>query len=89
MIKTNVDKLIKLSVMGEIISPTLRQIYKVSATGTPFVLPSVGGITYNLRVGDPAVGWEADHVEPGISLENKRLTVRGALQTHVSMCFHV
>jgi hypothetical protein len=71
VIKTNVDKLIKLSVMGEIISPTLRQIYKVSATGTPFVLPSVGGITYNLRVGDPAVGWEADHVEPGISLENK------------------
>jgi hypothetical protein len=31
----------------------------------------VGGITYNLRVGDPACGWEADHVEPCVSAENK------------------
>ena len=31
----------------------------------------MGGITYNLRVGDPAGGWEADHVEPCISVENK------------------
>lgn len=35
------------------------------------VLPGVGGITYNVRVGDPACGWEADHVEPGVSVENK------------------
>jgi hypothetical protein len=35
------------------------------------VLPGVGGITYNIRVGDPACGWEADHVEPGVSVENK------------------
>ncbi len=71
MLKTNADKLIKISVMGEIISPTLRQPYKVSASGAPFVLPGVGGITYNLRVGDSAVGWMADHAEPGVSLENK------------------
>jgi hypothetical protein len=31
----------------------------------------VGGITYNIRVGDPACGWMADHVEPGVSLENR------------------
>jgi hypothetical protein len=31
----------------------------------------VGGITYNVRVGDLACGWEADHVEPGVSVENK------------------
>ena len=71
MLRTNEDKLIRLSVMGEIISPNFRQLYKISAVGTPFVLPGVGGITYNLRVGDPAVGWEADHAEPGVSLENK------------------
>ncbi|KPV65041.1 MAG: hypothetical protein AOA65_0544 [Candidatus Bathyarchaeota archaeon BA1] len=35
------------------------------------MLPGVGGITYNVRVGDLASGWEADHVEPGVSLENK------------------
>jgi hypothetical protein len=34
-------------------------------------LPGVGGITYNVRVGDLACGWEADHVEPGVSVENK------------------
>jgi hypothetical protein len=58
--------------MGEVASPVVgRSIYSISATGTPAVLPEVGGITYNLRVGDPACGWEADHVEPGVSVENK------------------
>ena len=71
MLKTNAEKLIKISVMGEIASPTIRSVYNVSATGKPLVLPGVGGITYNLRVGDPACGWEADHVEPGVSVENK------------------
>jgi len=71
MLKTNVEKLIKISVMGEIASPTIRNVYNVSATGTPVVLPGVGGITYNLRVGDPACGWQADHVEPGVSVDNK------------------
>jgi len=71
MLRTNVDKLIKMSVMGEIASPTIRSVYNVSATGKPMVLPGVGGITYNLRIGDSACGWEADHVEPGASVENK------------------
>jgi hypothetical protein len=71
MLKTNAEKLIKISVMGEIASPIIRSVYNVSATGKPLVLPGVGGITYNLRVGDPACGWEADHVEPGVSVENK------------------
>jgi len=71
MLKTNVEKLIKISVMGEIASPTIRSVYNISATGKALVLPGVGGITYNLRVGDPACGWEADHVEPGVSVENK------------------
>jgi hypothetical protein len=57
--------------MGEIASPTIRSVYNISATGKALVLPGVGGITYNLRVGDPACGWEADHVEPGVSVENK------------------
>lgn len=72
MLRTNADKLVKISVMGEVASPVVgRSVYKISATGTPSILPGVGGITYNLRVGDPACGWEADHVEPGVSVENK------------------
>jgi hypothetical protein len=76
MLRTNVEKLIKISVMGEVASPTIRNVYNVSATGKPQVLPGVGGITYNLRVGDAACGWEADHVEPGVSVENKENDAR-------------
>jgi len=72
MLRTNADKLVKISVMGEVASPVVgRSIYSISATGTQAVLSGVGGITYNLRVDDPACGWEADHVEPGVSVENK------------------
>ncbi|HUK85559.1 MAG TPA: DUF4438 domain-containing protein [Candidatus Acidoferrum sp.] len=76
MLRTNSEKLIKMSVMGEIASPTIRSVYNVSATGNPMVLPGVGGITYNLRIGDLACGWEADHVEPGVSVENKENDAR-------------
>ena len=76
MLKTNAEKLIKISVMGEIASPTIRSVYNISANGKPLVLPGVGGITYNLRIGDPACGWEADHVEPCVSVENKENDAR-------------
>ncbi|MDH5461312.1 MAG: DUF4438 domain-containing protein [Candidatus Bathyarchaeota archaeon] len=72
MLRTNEDKLVKISVVGEVASPVFgRSPYRISADGHPVVLPSVGGITYNIRVGDLACGWEADHVEPGVSIENK------------------
>lgn len=69
--RTNADKLVAISVMGEITNPTVRPGgYRITHDGRPVVLPGVGGITYNLRVGDPAVGWAADHAEPGVSLRN-------------------
>jgi len=72
MLRTNADKLVKISVVGEVASPVIgKSIYRVSPAGTPTILPGVGGITYNLRVGDLACGWEADHVEPCVSVENK------------------
>jgi len=71
-VRTNADRLVRISVMGEVVSPVIaRAAYKVTADGRPVVLPGVGGITYNVRVGDLASGWEADHVEPGVSVENK------------------
>ena len=72
MLRTNRDRLVKVSVIGEVVSPVVGSaIYKISADGEPAILPGVGGITYNIRVGDPACGWMADHVEPGVSLENR------------------
>jgi len=71
VIKTNKNRLVMQSVVGQISSPTFsRTPYVISADGRPLVLPSVGGITYNVRVGDPAIGWAADHVEPGVSMIN-------------------
>jgi hypothetical protein len=84
MLKTNVERLIKISVMGEIASPTMRNVYNVSATGTPVILPGVGGITYNLRVGDAACGWEADHVEPGVSADNKENDSRSGMAANTA-----
>jgi Domain of unknown function (DUF4438), N-terminal/Domain of unknown function (DUF4438), C-terminal len=72
LIKTNRDKIVKISVIGEVVSPVVGDaVYKITADGEPVVLPGVGGITYNLRVGDVATGWMADHVEPGVSIENR------------------
>jgi len=76
-LKTNVDNLVKISVIGEVPSPVFgRSPYRISHDGQPMVFPGVGGITYNVRVGDLAVGWMADHVEPGVSIENKEKEAR-------------
>jgi hypothetical protein len=69
--KLNIDRLVRLSVSGEISHPTLRKTgYVISSQGQVEVYPSVGGISYNVRIGDPAMGWMADHVEPGVSIRN-------------------
>lgn len=59
------------SVVGQISNPTAAKTpYVISADGEAVVLPSVGGITYNIRIGDSAIGWAADHVEPCVSITN-------------------
>lgn len=69
--KTNRDRLIKLSVVGQVSSPTMTEAgYRIGASGNPVILPGTGGITYNIKVGHPACGWVADHVEPGVSVKN-------------------
>lgn len=72
MLNTNKDKVVKISVIGEVVSPTMGAgIYRVGANGDLHILPGTGGITYNVRVGDSAIGWMGDHVEPGVSVENR------------------
>lgn len=68
--KTNEKKLVKISVAGEITHPVhTKEAYIVSAdTGRLQSVPMVGGITYNVKIGDSAVDWEGDHVEPGVSI---------------------
>ncbi len=69
--KTNADRLVKVSVCVQVASPMMAPIaYRVASTGKPVILPGTGGITYNIKVGHPATGWIADHVEPGVSIKN-------------------
>jgi hypothetical protein len=67
MLRTNVDKLVMMSVQGKVCNPGGQRSHSVDSDGKPFLLPGTGGIVYNIKVGDPAFGWEADHVEPGAS----------------------
>ncbi|NLJ79404.1 MAG: DUF4438 domain-containing protein [Firmicutes bacterium] len=67
MLKTNESKLVMLSVVGVITPPLQRGPYRVDREGKPFILPGTGGISYNVKVGDPAFGWAGDHIEPGVS----------------------
>jgi len=67
MLRTNKDKLVMISIQGRVSYPVRRAAYTVTYDGKPIVVPGVGGITYNIKVGDCAFGWEADHVEPGVS----------------------
>jgi len=41
--------------------------WKVDHLGSPFLLPSIGGITLNVQVGESAFGLAGDHIEPGVS----------------------
>ncbi|HDQ99076.1 MAG TPA: DUF4438 domain-containing protein [candidate division WOR-3 bacterium] len=66
-LRTNADRVVTLSVQGKVSYPSGRRFHSVDAEGRPFLLPSIGGITYNVKVGDPAFGWAGDHIEPGVS----------------------
>lgn len=66
MLKSNADKLIETAIQGQAIYPGAGG-WRVSHDGRGLMLPGVGGITYNLKLGDSAYGWAADHAEPCVS----------------------
>ena len=69
MVRTNAASLVELAVAGKVTQPTLRYPgYVPDNDGTSRVLPGMGGVVYNVTVGDPAFHWSADHVEPGVSI---------------------
>ncbi len=65
---TNRDRLVVQIVNGQAAPPLLSSaLYDVGHDGVARILPAVGGITLNVRVGDSAFAYEADHVEPALS----------------------
>ena len=73
---TNADQLVRFSVMGSVVHPTLpghpAEPYRLASDGTAFLLPAYGGIVYNVSVGDSAFGWAGDCIHPGLSVTYPR-----------------
>lgn len=81
-VRANYDDIVMISVIGEITAPRKPSTpYTVTTDGRPVVLPGTGGIVYNVRVGDRAIGWASDHMEPGVTIRNKDAEENGGLNT--------
>jgi hypothetical protein len=67
----NRPELVVTAVTGEAAPPSLNTgLYDVSHEGEALIVPSVGGINLNVRVGDGAFAFVADHIEPAVSVRN-------------------
>jgi len=78
-LRTNENELVEQSVLGQVSHPVSRGSWRVGPAGVPAILPGVGGITYNCKVGDSALRWAADHVEPGVSIKTDKEAENTAL----------
>lgn len=82
MLKTNIERLVMQSVQGKIHHPMSGPSpYRLSHEGVSMVLPATGGITYNVKVGDSAMGWVGDHIEPGVTIRNENAGENAGLNT--------
>lgn len=83
MVATNVDRVIKMSVMGQVISPSYPGIpavpHQIDRDGKPRLLPTYGGIVYNVRLGDSVYGWAGDLIEPGVAIKASDAAANQAL----------
>lgn len=55
-LKTNEKDIVEFTLQCQPGPPRTRGDWRVDHDGTPFLLPSIGGITLNIQVGDPAFG---------------------------------
>jgi len=86
MLSTNRDKLVMISVMGSVDAPRFPAVpwtpHFISCDGRPSLLPAIGGIVYNVRVGDPALGWAAESIEPGVGIRSADAGANRALKVY-------
>ena len=69
--KTNKNCLPIMSVQGCVDHPGLKgDGYWVGYDGWGRISMSVGGITYNYKIGDCCMGIAGDHIEPGVSIKH-------------------
>ncbi|MGA8206420.1 MAG: DUF4438 domain-containing protein [Candidatus Dormiibacterota bacterium] len=83
MITDNREQLVGIGVQGTVVSPELPPLpaspYQIGSDGVPYLLPTPGGIVYNVRIGDSAFGWLGDMVQPGVSIRNPQDLANNAL----------
>jgi len=82
MLENNAQKLIKISVQGEAQHPYFGSPYRIDKEGQAHVLTATGGIVFNVKTGDPAMGWAADHLEPGVTIKNSDRHCNAALNVY-------
>lgn len=70
-LNTNESTLVEMAVAARVSDAAVRPgQYIPWPDGRATVLPGMFGIAYNVRCGDRAFGWAADHVEPGVSIDD-------------------
>jgi hypothetical protein len=78
--RTNEEQLVEIAIAGDISAPAFaRGPYLPDNDGLSVVRPGMYGYVYNVRVGDPAFGWQGDHVEPGASIDHTDSGIHHAL----------
>jgi hypothetical protein len=71
VLRTNASELVETAVYGQVWPPAGGlNPYQATSEGKATVGLGMAGISFTNRVGDPAFGWEADHLEPGVSIRN-------------------
>ncbi|MCB0046543.1 MAG: DUF4438 domain-containing protein [Caldilineaceae bacterium] len=89
MLNTNLSSLVKISVLGEISNPAMPGLpaspYFVSAEGNPLLVPAFGGLVYNVRIGDRALGWAGELIQPGVSIKHGSGNVNTALGVYACL----
>ena len=73
-VDTNESSLVQISVSGPIAAPKMPPLpgmpHVIGRDGRPVIVPPSGGIVLNVKVGDPAFGWVAEQVNPGVSIRH-------------------
>lgn len=82
MLKTNAQNLIESSVAGEVSHPTVGSQIGAGPglPGFPGPILSPGGVFYNVKLGDPVLGWDGFEIAiPGVAVRNPDETRNSAL----------
>lgn len=64
----NIDALVEMAVQEMPAYPLRFAAFDVDSSGSVHSRPAVGGITYNVKVGDNAFRFAGEHIEPGVSV---------------------